>query len=185
MSTLYRADLRAAGYDTFVASIDERGLRKKIARVEALHRGATTPGEREAAARAKARLVDRLGHVRQSDPIAQFCAEHIIDLGVAPEPPPPPEQMPTEEEIAAVLLFWEEGDWDEEEVCAWAGRLVDRVFLPADADEADAPLAEVLLQLSDLEHVRLMPSDIPRIRRFLRRRDWGAWFDLVAEAAAR
>jgi hypothetical protein len=153
--------------------------------VEALHRGATTPGEREAAARARARLLVHLDRVRQDDPIARFCAEHVADLAVAPAPPPPPELMPSEEEVRFVLYYWETGDWDRDDVCAWASQLVDRVVLPSEADAAAAPLAEVLLQLAALDYVQLLPKDVPRIRRFLRDRDWDAWFALIAQAAAR
>lgn len=172
-------------YAIFVVTIDERRIRARLARVEALHRGATTPGEREAAARARARLLTHLDAVRQDDPIARFCAEHVADLAVAPAPPPPPEEMPSEEDVRDVLLYWEEGGWDDEDICIWAGELVDRIFLPCDADEEGAPLAEVLLQLSSLDRVRLDPADIPRIRRFLRDHDWESWFELLAEAAAR
>lgn len=172
-------------YAPCVATTDERRLRARLARVEALHRGATTPGEREAAAKARNRLLGRIDQVRQNDPIARECAEYVADLGVAPAPPPPPELMPSEEEVRTVLLYWEMGDLHRDEVCAWAAGLVDRVVMPTEADEQDAPLAEVLLQLAALDHIQLRPTDVPLIRRFLRNRDWGAWFDLIAAAAAR
>lgn len=166
-------------------SPDERGIRARLARVEALHKGATTPGEREAAARARERLLSHLQRVRDDDPIAQFCAQHVAELGVAPAPPLPPERLPDERALLGILARWEAGDLDEDRVCAWAQRHVDRTVLPDDPRADGAAVAEVLLQLAALEHVQLRPSDVPRIRRFVRDRDWTAWFRVVADAAAR
>lgn len=166
-------------------SVDERQIRARLARVEALHRGATTPGEREAAARARERLLTHLVEMRANDPIARFCAEDVAEYVAVPDPPPPPEILPDVRTILSVLARWEVGGWTSDEVWAWAERLVDRVVLPDDPEAEEAPVAEVLLQLSSLEYVDLRPTDVPRIRRFLRDRDWGAWFSLVADAAAR
>ena len=41
---------------------DERALIEKLLRIEALHAGATTPGERAAAANAMDRIRERLEH---------------------------------------------------------------------------------------------------------------------------
>jgi hypothetical protein len=166
-------------------SVDERTIRARLARVEALHRGATTPGEREAAVRARERLLHRLAMVRASDPVAQFCAEHVAALGVAPAPPPPPELLPDVRTLLGILVRWESGELDSARLSDWAQRIVDRAVLPDDPHHPLAIVAEVLLQLTDLRHVQLRPTDVPRIRRFLRDRDWTAWFSLVADAAAR
>ncbi|MEZ4234779.1 MAG: hypothetical protein R3F59_01160 [Myxococcota bacterium] len=165
--------------------VDERTLRARLQRVEALHDGATTPGEREAAHRARHRLLERLAEVRANDPVARFCAEHVAALAVAPEPPPPPERLPDARTLLGLLARWEAGELDGWRLCAWAERVVDRVDLPDDPLEPGATVAEVLLQLSALRHVDLQPGDVPRIRRFLRDGDWNAWFALVADAAAR
>ncbi|MEQ1502319.1 MAG: hypothetical protein ABMB14_08805 [Myxococcota bacterium] len=165
--------------------MDEHRILARLARVEALHRGATTPGEREAAAKARERLLVHLDTVRADDPIARFVAEHVASLGVPPEPPMPPDELPDERALLGMLARWEVGDVEWEDICAWAAFLVDRVMLPDDPSADGAAVAEVLLQLATLEHVDLRPTDVPKIRRFLRDHDWGAWFALVADAAAR
>ena len=52
--------------------MDEAKLREKLARIEALFAGATTEGERVAAAEARRRIQLRLQAVEQSDPPAEF-----------------------------------------------------------------------------------------------------------------
>jgi hypothetical protein len=164
---------------------DERRIRLRLERVEALHRGATTHGEREAAARARDRLLQHLDRVRADDPIARFCAEHVAELGVAPAPPPPPDPAPDQDTVLLVLARWEMGEWSRHQVQAWAEETVDRVVLPDDPSADGTVLAEVLLQLAALLHVRLRRSDVPRIRRFVRDHDWEAWFSLIEDAARR
>lgn len=166
-----------------MATVTEHRLRERLARIEALHEGATTPGEREAARKAGERLMERIVRLRADDPVVRFCREHLAALGVAPRRPPPPTRLPSEERVLTILARWEAGDWSAARVHRWACRLVDRVTMPDDPGRA--PIAEVLLQLAALHHVRLRPKDVPRIRRFLRDRDWTAWFDLVAGAASR
>jgi hypothetical protein len=168
-----------------VTDVHERRLRARLARVEALHRGATTTGEREAAAKARQRLLARLEEVRANDPVARFCAEHLSELAEAPLPPPPPELVPEESELLLALARWETGDWTPERLHAWACEVVDQVTFPDDPREAGACVGEVLLQLAALHHVPLRPSDVPRIRRFVRQRDWDDWFALLTEAATR
>jgi hypothetical protein len=48
--------------------MDEAKLREKLARIEALFAGATTEGERVAAAEARRRIQHRLQSVEQIDP---------------------------------------------------------------------------------------------------------------------
>lgn len=164
---------------------DERALRRRLERVEALHAGATTSGEREAAARARERLLDRIAVVRANDPVARFCAEHVAALGVAPAPPHPPAAIPSVDEVLLVLDRWAWGTWDRRAVHAWAAAVVDRVTLPDDPGDAGSVVAEVLLQLASLHLVRLSQRDLPRVRDFLLGGDWTAWFALVEEASSR
>ena len=42
--------------------MDARALQAKLRKIEALHAGAKTPGERDAAARARRRILERLAH---------------------------------------------------------------------------------------------------------------------------
>lgn len=163
----------------------ERRLRARLQRVEALHRGATTLGEREAAARARQRLLARIDDLRANDPIARFCAEHLSELGVESPPPPPPDPGVGERELLDALALWELGDWTADRLHEWACAAVDRATLALDPDAADAAVGEVLLQLAALHHVELRPTDVPRIRRFVRERVWADWFALLADAAAR
>ena len=104
---------------------------------------------------------------------------------MAPPPPAPPEPVPDVRTILSILAWWEAGDWSTDEVWAWAEQMVDQVTLTDDPEAEGAPVAEVLLQLSSLGHIAMLPTDVPRIRRFLRDRDWDAWFALVSDAASR
>ncbi len=55
-----------------MANIDEAALIEKLRRIEALHSGATTPGERDAAASAKQRILGRLAEFVSADPPVDF-----------------------------------------------------------------------------------------------------------------
>ena len=153
-------------------------------RVQALHDGATTPGERQAAARAMERLHERISKVRAADPVASFVREHVERLGIDRAPEPPAVELPSHREVAAVLSRWEQGDWLDHEVCTWASALVGAVDLPSHPEAVGAVRAEVLLQMAMLSRVPLRASDVPKIRRFLRTREWGEWFELLARVAA-
>jgi hypothetical protein len=168
-----------------MATVSEHSLRLRLARVRALERGATTPGEREAAARARERLEARLVKVRMDDPVARFVAAHVAALGVRPAKSPPPVRLPSERDLLRILTLWERREVSWRKVKAWASRIVDRVVLPTDPDHEGACVSEVLLQLAMMHRVALRPADVPRIRRFLHDRDWSAWFSLLAEAAER
>lgn len=52
--------------------MDERALIEKLLRIEALHAGATTPGERVAAANAMARIRERLEAMEAQDPPREY-----------------------------------------------------------------------------------------------------------------
>ena len=51
---------------------DEGKLLEKLRRIEALHAGATTAGERTAAAEAKQRILGRLAQQREADPPVEY-----------------------------------------------------------------------------------------------------------------
>jgi hypothetical protein len=156
-------------------------LRQRLDRVEALHRGATTAGERTAAARARDRIAARIDQLRSDDPVAAFVRAHLQSLVVAPaSPPEPPAALPTDEQILALLALWEAGEWHWRDIHAWATIQVDSVDLPLGPEDEGVARAEVLLQLAMLHRVDLRTSDVPAIRRVLRERDWAEWFRLVA-----
>lgn len=52
--------------------IDERALQEKLKLIEALHAGATTDGEREAAANARERIKARLANFQSVDPSLEY-----------------------------------------------------------------------------------------------------------------
>jgi len=164
----------------------ERRLRERLARVEALHAGATTPGERAAAQKALERVVAQLGEVMASDEVRRFVRAHVASLGVAePRHVRRSRGMPSTPELLRTLARWERGDWTRAELHRWASHIVDAVVLPHDPAHEGACRAEVLLQLSSRDLGHLHTSDLPRIRSFLSDRDWAAWFALLAEAARR
>ncbi len=162
----------------------EHAIWQRLQRVQALHDGATTPGERAAAAEAKKRLMQRLHAVRKADPVARFVEGHVRTLGISRPPEPPAVELPTRRQVSAMLAAWEEGSCTDARIRDWAARLVGAVDLPSHPDAVGACRAEVLLQLAMLERVPLSPRDVPAVRRFLRTRDWGEWFALVARASA-
>ena len=51
---------------------DYEKLLEKLRRIEALHRGATTPGEREAAIEAHRRVAARLASTERPDPVVEY-----------------------------------------------------------------------------------------------------------------
>lgn len=161
----------------------ERRLLERLERVERLHRGATTPGEAEAARQAAERLKRRIGEL--GEPVARFCREHVASLGVPAPPPPPAARMPGPTTFTRVLWRWEHGEWTRENVRRWAARVVDRVVLPADPTDPAAWRAEVALQLASMHRVSLGVRDIPAIRAFLDSGDWAGWFTHVAAVAHR
>jgi hypothetical protein len=166
-----------------VGKVDERGLRVRLARVEALHERAGTPGERAAAARARDRLVSHLVRLRAEDPVVVFVEEHLAELGVPGAPPPPPAQVPGVDELLRVLAEWELGLRTASEVARWAAEQVDAVELPADPAAEGAIVGEVLLQLSASHSP---PSAlVSAARRFVRTGDWNEWFSLVARTVVR
>ncbi len=164
---------------------DERRIRDRLARVEALERGATTEGERSAAAAARQRVLARLARIRAADPVAAFVAAHLGSLGVPGDVPEPPAHLPDEAEIARVLRQWKAGDLDRHDVEAWAEAISDRVVLPTEADHPLACIGEVLLQLAMLHRVALDVRDVPAILSFLEDRDWRTWFAVLERAARR
>ncbi len=163
----------------------EHALWQRMLRVQALHDGATTPGERLAAARALERLSARLSEVRSADPVARFVRDDVERLGIDRAPEPPAVPLPSVREVCLVLTLWEQGDWRTADVSTWASALVGAVDLPSDPDAQGAVRAEVLLQLAMLHRVPLRARHVPAIRRFLRTRDWEGWFALLAQVARR
>lgn len=173
-------------YDWFMGKDPEHRLLERLARVEALHSGATTPGERAAAAKARERVAARLIEARASDATRQFCRAYVWSLGVEEERRDrPPRPLPSPAELAAQLSAWEADELSDHELLAWASEVVDQVLLPRDPDHEGACRAEVLLQLASRDLGRLTSTDVPLIRRFLRTRDWESWFALLATAARR
>lgn len=137
-------------------------LLRKLRYVEALFAGATTPGERAAASRAKRRLLGRLGRPPQPhehrppwDPRADAALASCA-------------AMPCSLEFACVLSEWAHGALSALDVAAWAAWHVDKVLLPdyPPHDVRSIPV-EVLLQLSAMRHQPLTVDDLPAIRRFL------------------
>lgn len=162
----------------------ESVLRQRLERVQALHDGATTPGERRAAERARDRLIRRLEAVRDADPVARFVRDHVAAYGVARAPEPPSVDLPSTREVLSVLARWEAGEIDDEAIGRWAADLVGAVDLPSHPDALGAARAEVLLQLAMLDRVPLRRWHVTRIRRFLRSRDWADWFQLLVAVSS-
>ena len=177
-----KREAQRPGYAEDMSSQEHR-LRRRLERVVALHRGATTEGERRAAAEARNRLVRRLKKVRREDPVARFVAGQLAHLSVARPPEPPSVPLPSHRDVARALAAWEDGAWSDAEVQAWAEALVAAVDLPSDPRAEGARRAEVLLQVAMLGRVPLQAEDVPEIRRFLRTGDWEAWFGLIARVA--
>jgi hypothetical protein len=165
--------------------MSEQALLRRLYRVGALHQGATTDGERAAAANAMRRVARKLALVRAQDPMRLACKVHVASLGVAPaRPVEEPVDLPDDAELIARLGWWGEGHWTFAELRAWAAHIVDGVVLPADPQHEGACRGEVLLQLVD-PALQLSPGDVPAIQRFVSGRDWSAWFRLLELRASR
>jgi hypothetical protein len=166
---------------------DRKALLRRIRRVEALHAGATTEGERTAAARARARLVERLGGDVPSGRI-----EPGEEIRFDPLAPPPGAhldtrlQMPTARTLVSKVQEWAKGDLSGSELQAWAWRFIDGMLLPdLPASDIDSIRVEVILQLSSLEDQPLWIDDAPALLEFLRtpkrsvEKGWADWFRYV------
>jgi hypothetical protein len=166
---------------------DRKALLRRIRRVEALEAGATTEGERTAAARARARLVERLG-----GDVPSGRLEPAEEIRFDPLAPPPGAhldtrlQMPTHRTLIAKVEAWAKGELAGSELQAWAWRFVDGMLLPdLPASDVDAIRVEVILQLSSLEDQPLWIDDAPALTAFLRTparsvdEGWAEWFRYV------
>ena len=166
---------------------DRKSLLRRIRRVEALHAGATTEGERTAAARARARLVERLG-----GDVPSGRLEPAEEIRFDPLAPPPGAhldtrlQMPTARTLVSKVQAWAKGELAGSELQAWAWRFVDGMLLPdLPASDVDSIRVEVILQLSSLEDRPLWIDDAQALLAFLRtptrsaEKGWADWFQYV------
>ncbi|RME23888.1 MAG: hypothetical protein D6798_12555 [Deltaproteobacteria bacterium] len=169
--------------------MDEPTLRRKLRAIEALHDGATTEGERRAAAEARARLVRRLVRVSGARRLhVHACFRAAAAMGEASPPvldDSPGAELPTVAELLAVLAAWRLELRSAREVERWASRLCDRLLLPSvDVHDPRAARVEVLLQLAAMRRQPLWPADIDEIERFLRAEPgeaaWRVWFTWLA-----
>ncbi len=169
--------------------MDEPNLRRKLLAIEALHEGATTDGERAAAAEARERVARRLVAVtgmRRLHVHACFRAA----AGMAPEPVADPlvqvsPELPTVADLLTVLSAWRMDLRTRTEVGRWAAGLCDRLLLPSvDVHDPRAARVEVLLQLASMRRQPLCLDDIPAIEAFLLAEPgeaaWRDWFDHLA-----
>ena len=142
----------------------ERRLRERLARVEALHAGATTPGERAAAQKALERVVEKLGEVMAKDEVRRFVWAHVASLGV-PEPQHVRRErgMPTAAEVARALARWQRGDWGPREVHRWACRIVDAVVLPhhPDHERLETPIVATACMCTAMHGARASRQQCP------------------------
>lgn len=166
--------------------MDLRTLRRKLQAIEALHEGATTEGERAAAAEARERLTRRMAGTeggRWSD-----LAEEGPDAASIEHPDPLTDEadvLPPLGEFLALLIAWEEEECSRDDVHAWAAVLCDRLLLPCvDITDPRAARVEVLLNLAAMDHQPLRVGDIPALRAFLTAEPgeaaWAAWFGFLA-----
>lgn len=171
--------------------MEENALRRKLLAIEALHEGATTEGERVAAAQARERVVARLlrlGLVRRASVHAVF--RHAAGLGDLDDSPDPlveeaQAELPTSEDLLMVLAAWRMELRTRHEVGEWAAHLCDRLLLPSvDVHDPRAARVEVLLQLAAMVRQPLVTDDIPVIEAFLRaepgQQAWADWFAWLA-----
>ncbi|NOY25523.1 MAG: hypothetical protein GXP62_06580 [Oligoflexia bacterium] len=178
--------------------MEEHALRRKLQAIKALHDGATTAGERAAAAQARDRVFLRLlklGLVRRASVHAVF--RHAAGLGgthlgagqssdeLDPLIDPIEVSLPSCEDLLLVLAAWRMGLRSRADVRAWAARLCDQLLLPSvDIHDPRAARVEVLLQLAAMESQPLDPVDAPAIERFLRAEPgetaWAEWFSWLS-----
>ena len=159
--------------------MSEQALLRKLRLVGALHDGATTDGERAAAAKAMRRVAKKLVEARARDTMRLGAKVHVASLGVEPETVEEERvELPDDRELVIRLGWWRDGHWHRAELNAWAAHIVDRVVLPADPHAPGARCGEVLLQLLD-PAVQLYPADVHAMQEFVHIGDWAAWFELL------
>ena len=148
-------------------------LQRRLRAVEALIEGATTEGERQAAEKARARIVARLD------------ADEDARKACGPWGWQPPDaalvDVPCGQMVRGWLLSWAAGDIRTKELQKLAGFYVDKVVLPLyDPSDVRSTPIELLLQLS-MKRQPLTPDDVPELLRFLDAPDgaeaaWAEWF---------
>ncbi len=169
--------------------MDEPTLRRKLRAIEALHDGATTEGERLAAAEARDRVARRLVQVTGVRRLhVHACFRAAAGLGADEAPvldDDPGVELPTVAELLAVLAAWRMELRTAREVERWACRLCDQLLLPSvDVHDPRAARVEVLLQLAAMKRQPLGRADIDAIEAFLLAEPgeaaWQAWFSWLA-----
>ena len=154
-------------------------LQRRLRAIEALIEGATTDGERQAAEKAKARLVARLD---ADDDARKACG---------PWGWQPPDaawvDVPCERMVRGWLTSWAAGDTTTKELQKRASFYVDKVVLPLyDPSDVRSIPIELLLQLSSMKRQPLSPDDVPELLHFLDAPEgaeaaWAAWFAFLED----
>lgn len=140
---------------------------RKLQRVDALRRRATTPGERAAAETVCARLIARLGGHETPD-WSVWSIEPSEPEGPDPIFADSGLELPGRDQILAVLLAWSTGHYADEEVAEWAAGFTYKVWLPEHPpDDVRSIYVEVILQLSALHVQPLTRDDVPALRLFV------------------
>jgi len=149
-------------------------LKRKLRAVEALLEGATTDGERQAAERARERLVARLGSEEDERTACGPFGWHPPDAAWV--------QVPTAEVLRGWLEAWAAGDRTTRQVQKEAAWYVDKVVLPLhDPSDVRSIAVELLLQLSSMKRQPLHADDVPDLLAFLDAPEgaeaaWAGWF---------
>ena len=163
---------------------DRPRIVRRLRQVIALRDRAATEGEREAADRARLRLLERLGRMPEVDP----GHSRVVVGGMGPLPESHPEvSFPEEAELREILLAWERGAVDRRQLARWAGWLVDKLVLPeVPPDDPAALQTEIILQLAIRRRCPIRVEDVPAILGFLEmapREGLLAWLEWLGEQA--
>lgn len=172
--------------------VDRNKLIARLYRIEALVKGATTPGERVAATTARSKVVEKL--LANPCPVQRDVLEDLAEAALDADPlsdeatdelmPDDPfVQLPTVAELRRVLQDWLDGERESDDVADWASDYVDKLVLPSyPSDDPRSIPIEVLMQLSCLPRQELMGEDIAELMAFLGGAEgdagaaWERWF---------
>lgn len=154
-------------------------LRRKLSRIEALEKGASTDGERIAAQKAKQRIQLRLRQSREDISLVDdkpFVEDLIFSS----------EMTPTRFDVIGKLKSWQNGDITQKDVISWARNVVDKVlFDEVPPEHPDSIPIEAIMICSAMDRRTWSEYDISALLEFVTSspedvsQAWKQWFAYV------
>jgi hypothetical protein len=169
----------------------QEDLYRKLHSIQALEKGATTPGEKTAAVKARKRLLRKLNQQG-----ILLDTRHLFERHYEPslvnDPIHSDMALPSHEELMKKLVGWRVGDLGSEHIQSWAADIIDKMVLPnPPPDNPESIQVEVIFELSSLHQRTWEMCDIDELQIFLKTSvndsmgAWRRWFAHIEASSAR